>query len=157
MEQFAPLIGIDMTLQNGVTARFEYKKSRSLSLSLIDYQLIERGMSEITFGAGYRVKGVRLPFKIQGEPVELENELTFKLDFSYRNDITMNYRMDQNIAEPTQGARSYSISPSAMYVVNNRLSIRLYFDHKKTKPWTSISYPISNTNVGIAVRFTLAE
>ncbi len=157
MEQFAPLIGIDMTLQNGVTARFEYKKSRSLSLSLIDYQLIERGMSEITFGAGYRVKGVRLPFKIQGEPVELENELTFKLDFSYRNDITMNYRMDQNIAEPTQGARSYSISPSAMYVVNNRLSIRLYFDHKKTKPWTSISYPISNTNAGIAVRFTLAE
>jgi cell surface protein SprA len=156
-EQFAPLIGIDITLQNGLTTRFEYKKGRSLSLSLVDYQLIERTSMEITLGAGYRIKGLQLPFKFRGEQVELENEVTFKLDFSLRDDITNNYKMDQNDSEPTQGALTYSISPTAEYVVNNRLSVRLYFDHKKTKPYTSASYPITNTNGGIAIRFTLAE
>lgn len=156
-EAFAPLIGIDMTLQNGLTARFEYKKSRSLGLSMVDYQLIETKSTDMTLGMGYRIKGLVLPFKRRGKNIVLENELTFKFDFSFRDDLTNNYILDQNTSEATQGAKSWAISPSADYVINKRLSIRAFFDWKRTRPYTSASYPITNTNAGIALRFTLAE
>lgn len=156
-EQFAPLIGIDLTLQNGLTARFSYKKSRQVLLNLVDYQMIETKSTEITFGGGYRVKGVTLPFKIRGKQVTLENELNFTLDFSLRDDRTNNYVLDQNTSEPTQGALTYSLSPQVDYVINDRLNVRLFVDHRRTKPYTSASFPITNTNGGLAIRFTLAE
>ncbi len=156
-EQFAPLIGLDITLQNGLTARVEYKKSRQVMLNLVDYQMIETKSTEVTIGGGYRVKGVKLPFKIRGKEARLENDLNFRFDFSLRDDRTNNYVLDQNTSEPTQGALTYTISPQVDYVINDRLNIRLFFDHRRTEPYTSASFPISNTNGGIAIRFTLAE
>jgi len=156
-EQMLPLIGIDFTMRNGLNARFEYKRSRDLALSLVDYQLVESRSREITFGAGYRIKGMTLPFKINGRKTVLENDLNFKMDFSLRDDVTVNNRLDQNLSEPTRGSKTISISPSIDYVVNNRLNLRLFFDRRKTVPATSASYPVSNTKAGISVRFTLAE
>ena len=156
-EQFAPLIGVDITLKNGLTTRFEYKKGRNVALSLVDYQLIEANSKEFTIGAGYRLKGVTLPFSIGGRKRTLDNDLNFRFDFSLRDDETINYSLGSDQPTPTRGATTYSISPSIDYVVNNRLNLRFYFDRKKTIPHTSASYPISTTNAGIAVRFTLAE
>lgn len=156
-EQFAPLIGVDITLQSGLNARVEYKKARQVMLNLTDFQMIENRSTEITIGSGYRVKGVKLPFKVKGKEARLENDLNFRFDFSLRDDRTTNYVLDQNTAEPTSGARTYSLSPSLDYVVNDRLNIRLFFDRRRTKPYTSASFPITNTNAGIAVRFTLAQ
>ena len=158
MEQFSPLIGFDMTMLNGLTARIEYKRARTAMLNIVDYQVIETSSAEMTVGAGYRIKGMKLPFKVQGKESKLENDLNFKFDFSLRNDITRNYVIDQETGgEPTMGARTYSFSPSVDYVINERLNIRLFFDRRRTRPWTSASYPITNTNAGIAIRFTLAE
>lgn len=126
-------------------------------LNLTDFQMIENRSTEITIGSGYRVKGVKLPFKVKGKEARLENDLNFRFDFSLRDDRTTNYVLDQNTAEPTSGARTYSLSPSLDYVVNDRLNIRLFFDRRRTRPYTSASFPITNTNAGIAVRFTLAQ
>ena len=60
-EQFAPLIGVDATFTNQLSARFEYKKSRMLSLSLIDYQLAENQSTEYTIDADWRRKGLPCP------------------------------------------------------------------------------------------------
>jgi len=156
-EQLMPLIGINITMKNGLTAKFEYKKSRNLALSLVDYQLVEGRSKELTFGAGYRIKGMTLPFKIGGKKTTLDNDLNFKLDFSLRDDITVNNLLDQNHSEATRGSKTVSLSPSIDYVVNNRLNLRLFFDRRRTVPATSASYPVSNTKAGISVRFTLAE
>ena len=45
-ERMEPLIGINITTVNQWSMRFEYKKSRILSLSLIDYQLSENNSKE---------------------------------------------------------------------------------------------------------------
>lgn len=156
-EQFAPLIGIDVTTKKGFQAKFEFKKTRNLTLSLIDYQLIENKSAEITLGAGYRVKGFVLPFRVKGKKKTLENDLNFRFDFSLRDDRTVNNQLDQDLAVPTKGSKSYSIAPSVDYVVNDRLNVKLFFDRKKTIPYTSASYPVANTKAGVSVRFTLAE
>jgi cell surface protein SprA len=49
-EQFAPLLEVDMTFTNQLSTRVEFKKSRQLSLSLIDYQLAENRSTEYTIG-----------------------------------------------------------------------------------------------------------
>jgi cell surface protein SprA len=53
-EQFAPLVGVDMMFTNQMQFKVDYTKQRTLSLSLIDFQLSETRSTEVTFGAGFR-------------------------------------------------------------------------------------------------------
>jgi cell surface protein SprA len=156
-EQFSPLIGVDITWAKDVTTRFDYKKSRSLSMSYIDYRLSETRTTEITFSLGYRLKGLTLPFKIGGKKRSLNNDINFNFEFSFRDNVTTNYILDQDISQPTQGMKTIRISPSIDYVINKRLNIRIFFDRNRTIPATSASYPITNTKAGITLRFSLTQ
>lgn len=155
-EQLVPLIGVDITWKNSLQTSFEYKKSRTLGLSLLDFQLAETRSSEFTGGLGYALAKFKLPFKIRGNRVVLENDVNLRFDISVRNDKTVNYRLNQNIAEPTNGARTITFSPTIDYVVNKRLQLRIFFDYRKTTPATLASYPIRNTRGGVTLRFSLA-
>ena len=156
-EQLSPLIGIDISMKNNLTIKFDFKKSRNLSMSFIDYQLSETRTTEYVIGLGYKVKGLPLPFKFRGKKIRLENDLNFKFDFSYRDNKTLNHKLDQNITEPTSGMKSIRISPSIDYIVSNRLNLKLFYDRNRTIPATSASYPITNTQAGITIRFSLAQ
>jgi hypothetical protein len=57
-ERMEPLLGLNLTTVTQWSLRFEYKKSRILSLSLVDYQLSENNSTEWVFGTSYRKKGV---------------------------------------------------------------------------------------------------
>ena len=155
-EQLQPLIGIDATWKNSLITAFEYKKSRTLGLSLLDFQLAEMRSSEFTIGLGYALAKFKLPFKIKGKRVVLENDVNLRFDLSYRNDITVNYRLQQNVAEPTMGAKTLTFSPTIDYVINKRLNVRFFFDYRKTTPATLASYPIRNSRGGLTLRFSLA-
>ncbi len=154
-EQLSPLIGIDITWANNMTTRFNYKKSRNLSMSFIDYQLSESKTEEITFGFGYRMQGMTFPLQIGGKQLELNNDINFKLDFSYRNNVTVNRKLDQDISEATNGMKSFKLSPSIDYTINKQLSAKLFYDFSKSIPATSASYPITNHKGGVTIRFTL--
>ena len=56
MEQFAPLLGVDLTLKNNMSVKFEMKKDRNVSLSLANNQITEIKGSEWKFGTGYTWK-----------------------------------------------------------------------------------------------------
>jgi cell surface protein SprA len=161
-EQFAPLIDVDMQFVNQLQVKVGYSKSRQLSLSLIDYQMSESRSTEFVFGLGFRKRGVPLPFKIQvmgknGLTNRLENDMTLRLDMSFRDDATTNSYLDQNAAVPVGGQQVISISPSIDYVVNNRINLKLYFDERRTVPKISSSPPVTTTRAGISIRISLAE
>ena len=156
-EAFDPLIEVDMTFTNQLTMRFEYKKSRQLSLSLIDYQLAENRSTEVTFGFNWRQKGVPLIKKLPFMKGKLDNDVTFKMDFSLRDDATSNSKLDQNQAFGTAGQKVIRIAPSIDYVVNNRVSVKLYFEQTRNIPKISNSFPITNTRGGLQVRISLAQ
>jgi cell surface protein SprA len=157
-ESFSPLLGVDLTFVNSLNARVEFRKSRSLSLSLIDYQLTEVRSSEIIIGAGYRVRGVQLPFSFnKNGGKKLQNDMNFRLDLSFRDDKTANNRLDADLSIPTSGQKVIGISPSIDYVVNNRLNLRFFYDRRQTIPVISTSYPITSTSGGITFRFVLSQ
>jgi len=184
-EQFSPLIGIDMQFDNELGVRFDFTKARDLRMSFTDFQLSETRTTEYTVGLVYVAKDVIISFlkggskKKKGKQkpapdtndtdsrsplgsgslgLEGSNEpsdLTFKFDFSYRDDVTVNYILDADISEPTRGLSSLRISPSIDYDINKNLNLRMFFDYSFTNPKISSSFPITSSQGGIAVQFTL--
>jgi cell surface protein SprA len=123
---------------------------------MIDYQVAETNSTEYVIGGGYRVKNVRLPFAIFGV-TRLKNELNIKLDVSLRNDVSTNNYLAQNIGITSRGQKVLRISPSIDYMVNNRLTLHLFYDRQQTIPYVSSSYPITTTQAGITLRFIFAQ
>ena len=157
-ESFSPLIGVDITTVSQLTASVQYKKSRQLSLSLVDYQLSEVNSTEWTIGGSLRRRGFNLPFKVPGtKKKKLDNDVNFRLDLSMRDDATSNSRLDQDNAFSTGGQKVVSIQPSIDYVLNNRVNIKFYFDQRKVVPYISTSAPITNTRAGVQIRISLAQ
>lgn len=156
-ESFDPLIGIEMTFTNQLSTRFEFKKTRTLSLSLIDYQLAQNQSTEVTFGLDWRRKGVPLIKKLPFMKGKLDNDVTIRLDFSLRDDATANSKLDQKTSFGTAGQKVIRIAPSIDYVVNNRVSIKLYFEQNRNIPKISNAFPITNTRGGLQVRISLTQ
>ncbi len=167
-EQFAPLIGIDMMFTNQLQARFDYAKSRQLSLSLIDFQLSEQRSTEYSIDAGYRKRGLKLPFNINLPKFlqsknpnvsagKLENEISFRLHLSVRDNVTSNSRLDQDNTFATGGSKETTIEPTVSYILSNRVNIQLYFKQRKVKPYISSSAPLTNTNAGVKITISLAQ
>ncbi len=156
-EQLSPLIGVDMTFKNNITAKVDYKQSRTQTMNFSDFQLIEMKSKQLTIGAGYKIKGLKLPIKIKGKKIRLDNDLSFRFDFSYRDNVTVNHRIDQGLPQITSGARTITIQPSIDYIVSKRLNVRIFFDQTQTIPKISSGFPTTNTKGGITLRFSLAD
>ena len=159
-EQFNPLIGIDMTTLSGANVHFSYVKGRSVSLSLVDYQVSEVHNSGFTVGGTWRKKGIVLPFKVPftaKDTHRLDNDMTFKLDFSLVNNSTSNSILDQNLTTPVAGNKTIKIDPSVDYVVNKKINVRLYFDKTRVIPYISSSPPTSLTRMGIEFKVSLSQ
>lgn len=155
-EQFGPFIGFDAAFRNNLTAKFEFRKSRTVSLSMVDYQVSETNNTEYIFGLGYRVRGLRLPFPVFGVRV-LKNDLNIKVDVGLRDDKTSNHYLAQNIDITTRGQKVITISPSIDYIVSDRLTLRFFYDRRQSIPYVSSSYPITTTRGGLTLRFIFAQ
>ena len=159
-EQFVPIIGIDITTKSQWNAKFEYRKTRQLSLSLVDYQLSEVRSTEYIFSAAFRKKGLKLPFNIKigsWEVGKQGNDMNFRMDFSIRDNINANSRLDQDNAFATGGQKIIRISPSIDYVLNNRINLKLFFDQQRVIPYISSAPPITTTRAGVQIRVALAQ
>ncbi|MBI3510405.1 MAG: cell surface protein SprA [Bacteroidetes bacterium] len=155
-EQFAPLAGIDMTWNNSLTTRLEYKKDRTLSLSLANTQLTEISGQEIVVGLGYRVPKLTLNFMkkvMRGKaPV---SDLNMRADVSFRNNETIIRKAVEGVNVLTAGQNIFSIKTSIDYQLTTQLQIRFFCDRIMTNPLISSSFKTANTNAGISLRFML--
>ncbi len=161
-EAFDPFLDLDMQFTNQLSFRVGYKKSRMLSLSLIDFQLSESRTNEFTLAAGWRKRGLKLPFKFKLPGMKetadkLDNDLNLRLELGLRDDATANSRLDQEAALPTNGQKVITIVPSVEYTLNNRINLRLFFDQRRTEPKVSTSAPITTTRAGLQIRISLAQ
>jgi len=155
-ETFGPIVGIDATLQNSLNLHFEWKKSRTLSMSLIDFQLSETTSSEFSIGGGIRLKNVVINtqyFNLHNQP----SDMNIRFDFSIRDDLTSISRLDQQINLPTRGQKVISIAPSIDYLLNKNLTVRLLYDRRQSIPYVNNAFPITTTRGGVMLRFLLGE
>jgi cell surface protein SprA len=155
-ERMEPLIGLNVTTVSQWSIRFEYKKSRILALSLVDYQLSENNSTEWVVGTSFRKRGLKLPFRIPGlSNNKLANDLTFRLDVAVRDVFNSNSRLDQSNAYGTGGQKEITLQPSVDYVLNSKINLRFFFDQRRATPYISSAPPITNTRAGVNIRIAL--
>ena len=78
MNSSVRLINVDMNWKNSLTTRFEWRKSRTVTLNLTSNQVADARINELIFGAGYRFDDVSIILKTGGwtESFEERPELT---------------------------------------------------------------------------------
>ncbi len=156
-EQYAPLIGIDMSWKSGLLTRFEFKKDRSVSLIYSQIQVTEVKGTDFVIGLGYRIRKFTLPLALFGKKTSIDNDLNLTADLSIRDNTTIIRKLLEGTNQISAGTKIVSIKTAADYVVNERLNLRLFYDQNITKPAISSSFPTSNTSVGVSLRFSLAQ
>src|SRR5690606_39086126 len=138
-EQFAPLLGMDVRFRNNLTANAEYRRERTLNLSLQNSQLALMTDESFVLGAGYRASGFQMPFGWFSN-FRMNNDLNFRLDVAINDLKTLVYRSDINESEVSAGNKSISYRPSVDYSLNQRFNIRLFFDSNAVRPYTSQNF-----------------
>jgi cell surface protein SprA len=158
-EQYMPLIGIDLSFQNSLTANVQYKKSRNLTMSFSNNQLTEVNGNEIVIGAGYRIKDLSFSVKsiIGGASKTIKNDLILKVDLGFKHDKTVLRRIDENNNQVSAGQNKFNIYFTADYTFSQRLSAQAFFKYDLSDPFVSTTFKTTSTFAGITIRFNLAQ
>lgn len=156
-ETFSPLLNMDITWANDLTTRSEVKRSRSIALSFANNQITESLTSEYIVGVGYRFTRMDLIIKTKNNQRSYSNDLTLRTDLSFRKNKTILRRLVEDTDQITAGQSAVTIKTTADYMLSDRFQLRVYFDKVINEPLTSVSFPTSNTNIGVSFRFTLAQ
>jgi cell surface protein SprA len=154
-EAFSPLIKFDFKFNKpGLLANFEIKKDKTVNLNITGPQIIETKGQEYVIGMGYRYPNLVIKaIKIKGQPIK--SDLNFKLDLSYRKNLSIIRRIEEKVSTPTGGQNIITLKTALDYQLTQAINLRLFYDWIRTTPQTSSSFPTANTNAGFSLRFNL--
>ena len=155
-ERFSPLLGINVRTKNRMTASLEFKRERSIALNLSNAQVTEINNKDYVFSLGFTRANLKVPFRIQGRTVTLENDLTFRFDFSVKDSKIIQRKIDE-VNTITNGNIGFQFRPNVSYVLNQRLNMKFYFERSINQPRVNNSFRRSTTSFGVQVRFSLAQ
>lgn len=156
-ESFNPLLGVDATMLNNITIRMDYSTSRNLNLNISSYQIVEALSNKYTIGLGYKFAEFNKILKMK-KTRDFSNDLTVRLDFSYNKMQSLIRKIEDSFTQATSGNIAKMIQFSADYGLSRALTLRAFYDLQINEPLISnASYPTSNSNYGVALRFSLAQ
>lgn len=159
-EQFSPLIGLDLTWNNSLMTKFEYKKQRTLALSFSNNQLNEMKSTDYVIGLGYRIKNVIVNITQiggGGKKKQYKSDINLRVDLSIRKSLTLIRKLEEGVTQPTSGQTSIQLKTSADYVLSDRFILKIFFDRTVTNPIVSTTFKNTTTNFGVSVRFQLVQ
>ena len=157
-EQFSPLIGLNLAMKNSMTAKFEWRKQRNLSLNVNSVQLTEGHTNEFVVGWGYTIKDLSIFYKLKsGEQKKVSNDLKLAVDVSYKDIKMLLRKVEEGVTQASSGNKVLAIKVAADYVLSSKVNLQLYYDHQGTTPLISSSYPISSDSFGLSVKLMLTR
>jgi cell surface protein SprA len=155
-EQFAPLIGVNVRTKNRLTVRADYKTKRDLAMNVSNAQVTEAISKDVSFELGYTKNNMRLPIKSQGRTLVLKNDVTFRMNLTVTDAKTIQRKIDE-LNTVTAGNVNFQLRPNISYIVNQKLSIQMYFERTVNDPAISSSFRRATTRFGGQIRFSLAQ
>ena len=157
-ENFSPLVGLNMTMKNSLSAKFEYRKQRNISLNVNSVQITEGHTDEFVVGAGYTIKDLSFITKNRnGGQKKVSNDLKLNVDVSYKDIKTLLRKVEEDLTQASSGNKVFGIKISADYVLSQKINLQFFYDHQGTTPLISSSYPIKSDNVGINIKLMLTR
>ena len=156
-ETFSPLIGLNMTMKNSLSAKVEYRKQRNISLNVNSVQITEGHTNEFVIGAGYTIKDLSFIAKSREGQKKVSNDLKINVDVSYKDIKTLLRKVEEGITQASSGNKVFGVKISADYVLSQKINLQLFYDHQGTTPLISSSYPVKADNVGINIKLMLTR
>ncbi|MCD4794778.1 MAG: cell surface protein SprA [Bacteroidales bacterium] len=155
-EKFIPLIGIDVRWNNDMSTKLEYKQARALILSFANNQILETSSKEYVVGFGYKIPDLNIPMTIQGNQKLFKSDLNIRVDFTYRDMMTVIRRINEEDNQLSAGNNNISIKVNADYNLD-KVTFRIFYDRIMNKPRVSTAYKTTNTHIGFSLRFNLSN
>jgi cell surface protein SprA len=156
-ENFSPLLGIDATFLNNITAGTKYSKSRTINLNVTSYQLVEAFTDDMTISLGYKYAEFNKILKLRKKG-DFSNDLTVRMDYTYRKALSLIRKLEDGYTQATQGNISHMMQFSADYAFSKKVTLRAFYDLQINEPLvSSSSFPTSNSNYGISIQISLNE
>nr|WP_246392390.1 cell surface protein SprA [Microbacter margulisiae] len=156
-ENFSPLIGIDATLKNSMTAHLEYSTQRNLSLNMTSDQIMESATKAWVVGLGYILKNFNVILNIKNKQSKVSNDLNVRCDLAISNTKSLLRSIDTDTTQPVDGGLLTTIKLSADYVLSSSLNVRAFYDRTMSNPLISNSYSMANSDFGVTFRFMLSR
>ena len=157
-ESFAPLIGVNATMQNNIKFSAEYRDKRTLTLNSSAGQVVEASTRGITIGGGYKIVNFNTILKIKGSQQGVSNDLDLDANVSFQNNQALIRRIESNYTQATSGTKTVNINFTAKYILSRRVTLSAYFDHQVNTPIvTNSAFPTTNTSYGISMNLSLAR
>ncbi len=183
-EAFSPLIGVDATLQNDLTAKLEYRTTRVLNLSMTSVQINEARSNDIVLGAGYKIRdfnlfgagGNRKVRKAQsrgksktqstqstqtqnrGRSGGVNHDMNLRLDISFRKQAAITRDIASGTSSASSGNSAFKLSFMADYTLSRLLTLSAYYDQQTNTPLlSSSSYPTTTRDFGLSLKFSLTR
>jgi cell surface protein SprA len=158
IEQFNPLVKIDMEMLSSVKIVAEMKKDRALSMSFDNNLLTEVKGLEYVLGLGYRIKDVTFNSALADNPSGvIRSDINIKADFSLRNTKTIVRNLDYNNNQLGGGQNLWSIKLTADYSFSKNLTAIFYYDHAFSKAVISTAFPVTNIRAGFTIRYNFGN
>ena len=179
-EAFSPLIGIDVTMNNNLTCKVEYRKTRVLNLSMTSIQVNEATSNDFVVGVGYKINNFKLFGGRRRRRVRSSNrgddksnastttttrtssgfntDLNLRLDLSYRKQASICRDIATMTSSASSGNTAFKLSFSADYTLSRLLTMSFYYDRQTNTPLlSSSSYPTTTQDFGLSLKFSLTR
>jgi cell surface protein SprA len=158
VEQFNPLVKVDMEMKNSMKIMAEMKKDRAMSLSFDNNLLTEVQGYEYVLGLGYRIKDVIFNSVLADNPTGvIRSDIDLKADFSLRSTKTIVRYLDYDNNQLGGGQNIWSVKFTARYDFSRNLSATFYYDHQFSKAVISTAFPITNILSGFTLKYTFGN
>ena len=184
-EAFSPLIGVDATLQNDLTAKLEYRTTRVLNLSMTSVQINEARSNDIVLGAGYKIRDFNLfgaggnrkvrkaqsrgksknqasqstqTTQARGRSGGVNHDMNLRLDISFRQQAAITRDIASGTSSASSGNSAFKLSFMADYTLSRLLTLSAYYDQQTNTPLlSSSSYPTTTRDFGLSLKFSLTR
>ena len=180
-ESFSPLLGMDVTFNNNMMVKAEYRQTRVLNLSMTSVQLNEALSKDWVIGIGYRInnfdvfgwgaKASRSKSKGGNKNAANKNasttkmvqngtnhDLNLRLDFSFRKQAAIVRDIASMVSSASSGNNALKLSFSADYTFSKLLTMSFYYDRQTNTPLlSSSSYPTTTQDFGLSIKFSLTR
>lgn len=154
-EKFAPLFGLDISWNNMLSTKLEYRRTRQMTLGFANSQITELYHTEWVIGLGYKFAQLPVSIKTKSSGYHFKSDLDLRSDFVIDNDKTILREIEDLYNEISAGQRSYSIKTTADYQLSKRFKVQLYYNHQITNPLISTSYRTVNIKFGFSLTMSL--
>ena len=156
-EQFAPLIGFDMTLRNSLLLKVEYKQSRNVAISFTNNQITESASYELAVSGGYRFKDLKVGLVFAGQKRQFVSDLNLTAGVGIKNNSTQLRKIQELQDQVTAGTLTATINVAAEYQFSQMVGIKFYYDQTINRPKVQNQYNNMNFETGIALRLMLSQ